>query len=214
MGKSFFVSTFLVLLLLSSFPYSPTIVVYEVHDVAVIDAKVLPTGTVPIAIEVFINATVENQGTSYETFNVTIHAGNITVKTLTVTDLAPSVNRTLTVKWNPFPVRIMIWPPPWPEPAEPMIKDLTIWVEADPVPGEEDLADNVYVDGVLHVIWTPIDYNGDGKIEMFDVAIAAMHFGSYDGDPRYDPMLDFNQDGKIDIFDVALPAMNFGVCYT
>ncbi len=212
MGKGFFVSTFLALLLLSC-PYLPTTAVSEVHDVAVIDAEVFPTWTVPIAIDVFINVTVENQGTSYETFNVTIHAGNITVQTLTVANLAPSMNITLTIEWNPFPVRVMIWPPPWPKPAEPMIKNITIWVEVGPVPGEVDLADNVHVDGVLRVIWAPIDYNGDGKIGIFDVAVTARLFGSYEGAPTYDPMLDFNQDGKIDILDVTFPVMNFGVEY-
>jgi PKD repeat protein len=54
------------------------------------------------------------------------------------------------------------------------------------------------------------DINGDGKVDIYDVAYVAKRFGSSEGDPEYDPKADFNGDGKIDIYDVATVAKQFG----
>jgi parallel beta-helix repeat protein len=59
----------------------------------------------------------------------------------------------------------------------------------------------------------PGDINRDGKVDMKDVAIAAMAFGSYAGHPRWNPIADQNEDGKIDMRDIALVAKNFGKTY-
>jgi hypothetical protein len=64
--------------------------------------------------------------------------------------------------------------------------------------------------------WTPPlpgDINRDSKVDIKDVAIAAMAFGSYPGDPRWNPMADENEDGKIDVKDIATIAKNFGKTY-
>jgi parallel beta-helix repeat protein len=61
--------------------------------------------------------------------------------------------------------------------------------------------------------WTPPlpgDIDRDGKVDIKDVAVAAMAFGSYPGDPRWNPMADENEDGQIDVKDIALVAKNFG----
>jgi len=54
------------------------------------------------------------------------------------------------------------------------------------------------------------DLNGDGKVDMKDVAIVAKAFGSTPGDPHWDPVADLNGDGKIDMKDVAIVAKHFG----
>jgi hypothetical protein len=54
------------------------------------------------------------------------------------------------------------------------------------------------------------DLNNDGRVDMRDIAIVAYAFGSYPGQPRWNPQADINQDGKVDMVDVALVAMNFG----
>jgi parallel beta-helix repeat protein len=54
------------------------------------------------------------------------------------------------------------------------------------------------------------DINGDGKVDMKDVAAAGAAFGSQPGHPRWNSMADENQDGKIDLKDIALVAKNFG----
>lgn len=57
------------------------------------------------------------------------------------------------------------------------------------------------------------DINGDGKVDIIDVAIVAKAFGSYPGDDRWNPIADINYDEKIDIWDVAFVSKRFGTIY-
>lgn len=191
----------------------PAVESFEVHDVAVTDVTVFPGGSVYPGISVSTHVAVENQGTSNETFNITLYAGNLTIQTLTVTHLTPESNITLTFEWTIFPFRIMIFPPPW-DPTEIMSKNLTLKAEADVVPGEIDTADNVYIDGLINVLWMVPDVNGDGKIDMRDIGPVGRAFGSSPGNPRWDPMVDFNSDGKIDMRDVGTSARMYGTHYS
>jgi hypothetical protein len=47
---------------------------------------------------------------------------------------------------------------------------------------------------------------------MFDIRLIAKAFGSYPGDPKWNPDYDLNQSGGIDMFDIRLVAKNFGKC--
>ena len=55
---------------------------------------------------------------------------------------------------------------------------------------------------------TPIpgrgDVNGDGQIDIFDLALVASRYGTND------PIADVNGDGVVDIFDLSLIAANYG----
>lgn len=184
----------------------------EVHDVAVSNVVAWPTMVLPTST-VHINVTVENQGTSYETFNLTVYADNLTIQTVTVPALAPGLSETLTLNWEISPpFKIMIFPPPW-QLDRPMVENVTIWAEANVVPGEADTSDNFHIDGTVKIIWRVQDVDGDGDISIRDIALVARAFGSYVGHPRYNIWLDFNQDGEIDIRDVASSAKLFGVTY-
>jgi len=60
------------------------------------------------------------------------------------------------------------------------------------------------------------DLNGDGEVDMRDVAIVARAFGTEEGDPQWDPIADLTgpehlvPDGIVDMRDVALVASHFG----
>jgi len=60
--------------------------------------------------------------------------------------------------------------------------------------------------------FTPLlgDLNNDFKVDIKDLAIAALAYGSYPGYPRWSPQADINEDGKVDIRDLVLIAKNFG----
>jgi len=59
----------------------------------------------------------------------------------------------------------------------------------------------------------PGDINGDGKVDIKDIAIVAAAFGSYPGHAKWNSSADLNYDEKIDIRDIAIAATNFGrVC--
>lgn len=54
------------------------------------------------------------------------------------------------------------------------------------------------------------DLNGDGKVDIQDVAVVASTLGSYSGHPRWNPIADVNRDNKVNIIDIVLIAKNFG----
>jgi PKD repeat protein len=54
------------------------------------------------------------------------------------------------------------------------------------------------------------DLNGDGKVDMKDIAIVAKVFSTQHGDPNWNPIADLNGDGKVDMKDIAIVAKRFG----
>jgi len=54
------------------------------------------------------------------------------------------------------------------------------------------------------------DLNSDGIVDIYDVVIIAIAFGSKQGDSNWNPLADLNNDGIVDIFDVVIVAKNFG----
>lgn len=59
----------------------------------------------------------------------------------------------------------------------------------------------------------PSDINKDGIVDIADIVLAALAFGSYPEHPRWNPIADIDQDGKVDIDDIVLIATNFGKKY-
>ena len=54
------------------------------------------------------------------------------------------------------------------------------------------------------------DLNGDGKVDVKDLAILGKAFGSYESHPRWSAACDLNGDGTVDVLDAALILKNFG----
>jgi len=54
------------------------------------------------------------------------------------------------------------------------------------------------------------DVNGDGKVDVKDLALVIKAFGAFPGDPRFNPSCDLNQDGRIDLRDIVIVVQNFG----
>jgi len=55
-------------------------------------------------------------------------------------------------------------------------------------------------------IW---DINMDGRINVLDLIIVAMHFGSHEGEAGYDESVDLNNDGDINILDLIIVALQW-----
>ena len=53
------------------------------------------------------------------------------------------------------------------------------------------------------------DINMDGRINVLDLIIVAMHFGSHEGEAGYDAGVDLNNDGDINILDLIIVAMHW-----
>ena len=75
---------------------------------------------------------------------------------------------------------------------------------------------NAAVDGLVQIFayksttGPMTDIDGDGKVNMKDIAIVAHAFGTHEGDGRWNPLADVNGDGYVNLFDIALVAKDFG----
>jgi len=54
------------------------------------------------------------------------------------------------------------------------------------------------------------DLNGDGKVDVKDLAVVAAALGSFLGHPRWNSEADVNQDNKVSMQDMTLVASHFG----
>jgi len=172
-------------------------------DIAITNVKTSKT-IVGQGYSMDINVTVENQGTTTETFNLTVYANTSEIETKQI-NLDSNTSITITFTWN----------------ATGFAKgNYTITAYAWPLPGEADIADNSLTDGWIYIsligdIMGPDGYP-DGKVDIRDVACVARLFGVNYPDPKYDPNCDFTgptlgmADGKIDIRDIAVVAKHFG----
>jgi len=165
-----------------------------IRDVAIVHVSADPS-IIYAGWPVNVTVTARNNGNLSETFDVIIYYSNNTMATYPVVDLPPNGEVTFVHMWNTTGL--------------PECSNFTIWAEATTVPFEINTGDNYLVDG-----WVKIkilgDINGDGKVDIKDVAVVAAAFGSYPGHDRWNPEADLNNDEKVDIKDVAMVASNFG----
>jgi hypothetical protein len=142
-----------------------------------------------------ITVTAKNLGAQSETFNVTAYYDSTIIGVTTVANLAAHTALNLTFTWNTAGVT--------------PCHNYTIRAEATLVPFEYNITNNVLIDGKVKIRMVG-DINGDGKVDIVDVAMVAGAFGSYPGHPKWNPACDINRDNKIDILDVARAVANFG----
>lgn len=57
------------------------------------------------------------------------------------------------------------------------------------------------------------DANGDGKVDIKDLAIVVLACFTYIGDPLYNPAADFNSDGLVDYFDLMCVRCAYGAIF-
>jgi hypothetical protein len=140
-----------------------------------------------------INVTLANQGDFTETFNVTVYANTtaIQTKTLTLTSLNST---TITFTWN----------------TTGFAKgNYTISAYAWPVPGETDSADNTFIDGSVRVC-IPGDIDGDGSVNPIDLGMLGAAWGSFQGEPNYNPNADLDDDGSTSPLDLGMMGAHWG----
>ena len=172
------------------------------RDVAIVSVT-LSANAVNVGEIVNVTVVAKNLGNIAETFSVTASYENTTyaivgtIGTQTVTNLQPSTNTTLLFRWNTTGVQTCTY--------------YTIKAQATAVPGETDLGNNVLIDGKVKVKTILVgDVNGDGVVDIVDLATVGYAYGSRVGDPRYDPKYDLNGDGFINIVDLSIIGVNYG----
>ncbi|MCD6573792.1 MAG: hypothetical protein J7K95_06835, partial [Thermoplasmata archaeon] len=58
-------------------------------------------------------------------------------------------------------------------------------------------------------IYPKWDINMDNRVNVLDLIIVAMHFGSHSGEENYDAAIDLNNDGEINVLDLIIVAMHW-----
>lgn len=167
--------------------------VVGISDIAITD--VTPSKTiVGEGTNMEITATAENQGNKTETFNVTAYANTTTIQTKTVTNLPPRNTTTIVFTWN----------------TTGFVKgNYTISAYAWPVLGETDTSDNNYDDGTIKLT-IYCDVNGDSWVDMTDIGLACLAYGTRPGDKRWNPNADVTNDDFIDMSDIGWICLNYG----
>ncbi len=172
-------------------------------DIAILDVTA-SVHAVYVGDTVNITVTTANQGTLVETFNVTVKYENTTlgilepIGTQQIVDLAPDRSATLTFIWSTIDVQPCM--------------NYTIIAEASILPGESDTEDNTHADIKVQVRILG-DVNGDGSVDVMDLSTVSLAYGSYAGEPNYNPLADLNQDGLVDMRDLTTVARNLGQTY-
>ena len=167
-----------------------------IRDVAIISVNITSSNIIYPGRTVTIDVVAMNKGNmTTETFNVTLYYDNYTIGVQTVT-LDPWTNITLTFNWNTSGLA--------------PCNNFTIWAEASPVPYEMSLANNVFYDG-----WVKIkmigDINGDGIIDIQDIVLISIAYGSQPGDPNWNPDADIAPPwDAIDILDLVTCSSKYG----
>jgi hypothetical protein len=153
-----------------------------------------------------INVTVENQGTTAETFDVTLYANATQIGMRTVTNLPAGTSQTLTYTWNSSGF---------------IMGNYTMKAVAETLPGETDTADNTLTDGTVR-IGVPCDITGpttgmpDGVCNMRDIGYTANRFGTTPSSPSWDPNADFTgpttglPDNTVNMRDIGEATKHFG----
>jgi parallel beta-helix repeat protein len=154
------------------------------HDIAIINvwpAKIFVGQGFPLRI----NAIVTNQGSSTETFDVTVYANSTPIATKTLT-LTSGNSTTVTFTWN----------------TTGFAKgNYTISAVADAVSGEIDTEDNRYTNGVVTVTWLG-DLDGDFDVDENDLWHFCGAFIDYYKIHMLDANCDFDNNCKIDEDDL------------
>ncbi len=145
--------------------------------------------------DVNITATVKNNGNQKETFWLAVFYNNTVIANCTIENLPPNNETTRTFTWNTENVTACI--------------NYTIMAKVQILPYETNTADNQYLDGYIKVRILG-DVDGSGMVDIQDIYIIALSFGTKLGDPGFNPDADLNRDGWIDIEDIYLTALNYG----
>jgi len=171
--------------------------VVDVHDVAVTNLTSCYGSTVIAQNRTYsVNITVTNEGTTPETFTLSLFWNTTNFINSTSVSLAIGETKGVQLDWNTTGYQ--------------RYANYTLSAVATPVPGEVDIADNTYVDPRTMVMTYPGDIDNNKKVDIKDIAAIAKLYGVDWPYPKYDPNMDITCNGKIDIKDIALAAKNYG----
>ncbi len=171
-----------------------------IRDVAITDVTTSREWVYP-GVQVNITVTAKNLGDVPESFDIKVYYDTNLLATRSIVDLPSDAEA----------IEVFTWATLGLTPCN----NYTISAEATVVPYEFNTTNNVFIDGHVKIRHVG-DINGDGKVDMKDIALVAAAFGTSPGHPRWNPDADITgptylvPDNKVDMRDVSLVAKNFG----
>ncbi|MBS7636077.1 PKD domain-containing protein [Candidatus Bathyarchaeota archaeon] len=167
------------------------------RDISIVDVSV-STDRAYVGQKIAINVTVSNNGEGAESFELWLYydmeaEGLIDVKSVS---LKAGELKVLTFIWNTDQIS--------------PCRNYMVSAYAFPLVGERNVDDNRFDCPTVVEIKMFGDVNGDGRIDMKDVAAVSRAFGSVYGHPEWNSEADLNSDYKIDLKDVAIVSKRFG----
>jgi parallel beta-helix repeat protein len=167
-----------------------------------IDCDVRVVSVIPLFTEVYVGQVVDikviisYKGSFMETFPILCKSESDNMEQLIgiqFVTVIPQTNVALTFAW--------------------MTKDIAlhkIKVEIPRLENETNLMNNVMVSFLTVKVKKSGDVNGDQVVDMKDIALTALSFGSNPNNSRWDSRADLNNDQKIDLKDLVIIAKSFG----
>jgi parallel beta-helix repeat protein len=169
-----------------------------IHDIHVLSATT-PANVTRAYGDVNISVTVQNRGELAETFVVTAYCDGQPIETQRVDGLAPGKIEALTFKWSIIDALLYT--------------SHLVSVEASIVLGEHNITNNVFFAGTVYITIAG-DVNGNGKVDIYDVVMAADAYGNRLGEPGWNSLADLApQWGVINIYDIVTIMYHYGETY-
>jgi len=160
-------------------------ILYPGHDIAVINVKPLKT-VVGQGYCVNINVTVKNYGIFKENFRITTYVNTMSIQTKNVT-LTSGNFIIITFVWNT---------------TDSTKGNYTVKAYAWPILGEDNTADNTFVDGWV-IVTIPGDIDGNFSVDGGDLGLLGEAWFSTPKDVNWNPNADVNDSGQIEGGDLG-----------
>jgi parallel beta-helix repeat protein len=173
-----------------------TIVLPKKHEITIAEASMNAT-SLYLGDKLNVTVTIQNLGETNETFDISAYLNDTQISTVTVSQMAPTTNFTQTFVLDSGSI--------------PLYTDCQIEVKAGPVPEEPSTDNNVFTKAITTKIAG--DVNGDKKVNILDISLVAIAYGSTSGAPNWNPVADINGDGTINILDITHVAKEYGKTY-
>jgi hypothetical protein len=145
-----------------------------------------------------INVTLTNYHSAFGGFYVTVYVNSSALPPQIVDALYFLSNVTLTFVWITEGYDL---------------GGYNITAATEPIYYDTNQSNNVLSFAPVYVLQHPGDFNNDLTVNMRDIAIQCLAFGSYPGHARWNPDADIDGNNRVDMRDISLTCMCFGANY-
>jgi len=172
--------------------YTAERAISEAHSVAV-SSLILQKVIIGKGSVIWVNATIANNGSYAETFNVTLDVNSTTIETKENVALLAGETRILRFYWNTTTFDYGVY---------------SLAVAATPPQGETHTSDNVLATSATVTVMG--DVNGDMRVNITDAIAVSTVFGLREDQSGWRGECDLNGDARVNILDAIALATSFG----